>query len=242
MRRDYHKWWSPRLSRDMELLVFGHGGARVIVFPTRCGRFFDYENFGLVERIRSRLEAGQLQLYCVDSVDQEAFYATSTSGHDRVRRHQRYEEYVLEEVLPLSEQLNGGSYLMTHGCSLGGYHAVNIALRHATRFGKAVSLSGRFDLTQNIEHFRDLLDGHRDDLVYFHTPNAYLPNLRDAHQLSVLRGLEIVLAVGDQDPFFDQNYRLACALGEHGIRHALHVWSGRAHNPRNWAKMIDLYL
>jgi esterase/lipase superfamily enzyme len=59
----------------MELLVFGHGGARVIVFPTREGRFFDYENFGLVASLSHRIEAGRIQLFCVDSVDSESLYA-----------------------------------------------------------------------------------------------------------------------------------------------------------------------
>jgi esterase/lipase superfamily enzyme len=31
MKRDYHRWQSPRLHRDMELLVSGHAGARVLV-------------------------------------------------------------------------------------------------------------------------------------------------------------------------------------------------------------------
>ncbi len=41
MRRQYHKWFSPSLGREMELLVFGHAGAKVMVFPTREGRFYD---------------------------------------------------------------------------------------------------------------------------------------------------------------------------------------------------------
>jgi esterase/lipase superfamily enzyme len=32
----------------MELLVFGHAGPKVLVFPTRDGRFYEYENLGLV--------------------------------------------------------------------------------------------------------------------------------------------------------------------------------------------------
>jgi esterase/lipase superfamily enzyme len=35
----------------MELLIFGHAGAKVLVFPTRQGRFFDYENWGLVDAL-----------------------------------------------------------------------------------------------------------------------------------------------------------------------------------------------
>ncbi|MGO8070719.1 esterase, partial [Rhizobium leguminosarum] len=37
-----------RLHRDMEMLVFGHAGAKVLVFPKRDGRFFEYEQLGLV--------------------------------------------------------------------------------------------------------------------------------------------------------------------------------------------------
>jgi len=40
MHRAYHRWHSPSLGRDMELLVYGHAGARVLVFPTSQGRFF----------------------------------------------------------------------------------------------------------------------------------------------------------------------------------------------------------
>ena len=39
MNREYHQWWSERLRRNMELLVFGHAGAKVLVFPSRLGRF-----------------------------------------------------------------------------------------------------------------------------------------------------------------------------------------------------------
>jgi esterase/lipase superfamily enzyme len=38
MHREHHRWFSPALGREMELLVFGHSGARVIVFPTSQGR------------------------------------------------------------------------------------------------------------------------------------------------------------------------------------------------------------
>ena len=51
MKREYHKWYSPALGRDMELLVFGHGGARVLAFPTRCGRFYEYEERGWSARL-----------------------------------------------------------------------------------------------------------------------------------------------------------------------------------------------
>lgn len=226
----------------MELLVFGHAGTRVLVFPTRCGRFFDYENFRMLDAVQERIDEGHLQLWCVDSIDQDTFYAEWMAPYDRIRRHQRYEEYLLEEVLPLSEQLNGGSFLMTHGCSLGAYHAVNIALRHPGRFCKAVAFSGRYDLTEDIGDFRDLLSGYRDDLVYFHMPNMYLPNANDPAHLERLRQVELTIVCGDQDPFLGSNQQLVATLADKSIPHQFHVWWGRAHSKRYWGKMAHLYL
>jgi esterase/lipase superfamily enzyme len=99
MNREYHKWYSPSLHRDMELLVFGHGGQPVIVFPTSMGRFFDYENRGMIEAVRSKYEGGELQAFCVDSVDTESWYNKGIHQRDRVLRHEAYERYLLHEVL-----------------------------------------------------------------------------------------------------------------------------------------------
>ncbi|HWE63584.1 MAG TPA: esterase, partial [Chloroflexota bacterium] len=71
MEREYQHWHSPVLNREMELLVFGRGGAAVLVFPTSMGRFYQYEDFGMVEALRHHIEQGWIQLFCVDSVDME---------------------------------------------------------------------------------------------------------------------------------------------------------------------------
>ena len=42
MHQESHKWYSPSLDRDMELLVFGHAGVPVIVFPTSMGKYFEF--------------------------------------------------------------------------------------------------------------------------------------------------------------------------------------------------------
>src|SRR5215469_400536 len=99
MNREYHKWFSPSLGREMELLVFGHAGARVLVFPTRQGRFYDYENWRQIEAVADRIEEGALQLICVDSVDSESLYCDGCPPSRRIARHREYEAYIMEEVL-----------------------------------------------------------------------------------------------------------------------------------------------
>jgi esterase/lipase superfamily enzyme len=41
----------------MEMLVFGEAGQRVLAFPTSMGRFFDWEDRGMVSALEA-LEAG----------------------------------------------------------------------------------------------------------------------------------------------------------------------------------------
>src|ERR1700753_3181695 len=106
MNREYHKWFSPYLGRDMELLIFGHAGDPVLFFPTRTARFFDYEDWGVIEALRKKIEAGQIQVYCVDSIDKESFYSKQLPPAQRIPRHLLYEQYILEEVMFLIQQKN----------------------------------------------------------------------------------------------------------------------------------------
>jgi esterase/lipase superfamily enzyme len=242
MQREYWQWWSPALGRPMELLTFGHAGARVLFFPTRRARFFDYENWGVVEALRPKLDNGDLQLYCVDSLDAESLYCKDKHPAERVRRHLQYERYLLEEVLPLSEHRNPHSCLLAAGCSMGAFHAVNLVFRYPQLFAKVVGLSGRYDLTQAMGCFRDLFQGYVDQDVYLNTPNRFLPNLHDDFYLAHLRRLDIRLAVGADDAFRTDNHFLSELLNAKGISHKLHVWAGEAHAPADWQQMVQLYL
>ena len=55
MKREYHRWFRPALGRDMELLIFGHSGARAMVFPTWLGKFFEWEDRGLIGALNDHL-------------------------------------------------------------------------------------------------------------------------------------------------------------------------------------------
>jgi esterase/lipase superfamily enzyme len=242
MKREYHRWFSHRMDRDMELLVFGHGGAKVLVFPTRDGRFYEYENIGIVGSLAHKINSGQIQLFCVDSVDHESLYCFWRHPADRIRRHMQFEDYILNEVLPFMSSINPHPCTIAQGSSLGAYHAANIAFRHPHLFRKLSAFSGRYDLTLNIESFRDLFDGYHDENIYFHNPSHFLPNLNCEHRLRHLRDMDIVLTIGRDDPFLDNNLHLSRVLGEKGIHHALHIWDGRAHRASAWRKMAPIYI
>ena len=241
MHREYHQWHSPLLDREMELLVHGHAGARVLVFPPRVGRFYDYENKGMVDSMRHQLESGALQLFCVDSVDADGLYCDWKTPVDRIAYHLQFEDYILTEVLPFSLKLNPDPRLIAHGCSLGAFHAVNIALRHPHLFQRIVAFSGRYDLTSVPTDFHDLFHGYYDDRIYYNTPSHYLPGITDETILAQIRRMEITLVVGEDDPFIENTRTLSRVMWEKGIWHAMHVWWGRAHRFRYWRQMARIY-
>ena len=56
----------------MELLVFGHAGARVLCFPPSLHLFHDQDR-SLVASLAPLVERGHLQLFCVDPIDIESW-------------------------------------------------------------------------------------------------------------------------------------------------------------------------
>ncbi len=242
MNREYHRWHSPHLHRDMELLVFGHAGAKVMVFPTREGRFYEYENLRMVQSLSHKIKAGHLQLYCLEGLAEETFYCWWRQPADRIKRYLQYEDYLLQEVMPFMAASNPDPCTISHGCSLGAFHAANFAFRHPRLIQKLSAFSGRYDLTLGIEHFGDLFDGYYDENIYFNTPTHFLPNLDCAWRLDALREMDIILVIGREDPFLENNRHLSRILWDKGISNALHEWDGRAHQGRYWRKMAPLYL
>ncbi len=226
MNREYHRWDSPQLHRDMEMLVFGQGGVPMIVFPTSKGRFFDYEDRGMIAAVAHKYESGGLQAFCLDSVDTESWYNKQIHPRDRVIRHLHYEQYIIQEVIPFIRSRNLSLELALTGCSFGGYHVVNFALRHPDLVTQAVSMGGAFDIHQ-------FLDGYYDDNCYFNCPPEFLPNLNDEWYLSRYRTrAKIVLATGEHDICLDDNVRLGRIMDSKQIPHWLDVWGD--HTGHDW--------
>ena len=232
MNREYHRWHSPNLGRDMELLVFGHAGAPVITFPTSMGRFYEYEDFGMVGALANHLEQGWIQLYCPDGIDGESWYNRGISAHDRALRHNQYERYLLDEVAPLIHGKNPNPFLMTTGCSFGAYHAANLAFKHPDVFSRVLAISGQYDLSF-------LVHEGFDQEVFFNSPMAYLPGLSDERYLGPLRGhLQIILCAGGwNDICHTGTQQLSAVLRDKGIPHTLDVWDAAWHDWPWWRQM-----
>lgn len=235
MNREYHRWYSHRLGRDMELLLYGHSGEPVLMFPTSRGRFYQNEDFGLVGAVADRIQAGRYLVACVDSIDEESWLNHSLHPRDRLMRHAAWESYLLHEVVPLLMHRGTGGRLTLAGCSFGGFHTYNIGLRNPHVFRRLISMSGKFET-------EGFLDGYHDDNVYFHSCTQWLPNLSDPVQISALQKVEMVLAAGEHDFCRAANERLSSILWKKDIGNHLSLWNGGIHDWPTWRHMIQTYL
>jgi esterase/lipase superfamily enzyme len=219
----------------MELLLYGDRGEPVLLFPTSRGRFHQNEDWGLIGALADRIDAGRYMVVCVDSVDDQSWYDESKSPADRVLYHERYESYVLDEVAPFLQSRASGGRFTLGGCSFGGFHAVQMGLRHPQRFQRILSMSGKFET-------EGFLDGYHDQRVYFNSVFQWLPNLTDRSILEGLFKLEIILATGDRDFCKASNERLSTLLWSKGIGHHLSIWRDADHDWPVWRQQIREYL
>jgi esterase/lipase superfamily enzyme len=219
----------------MELLVFGHAGARMLVFPTSLGRYFEWEDRGMMGVLGEHLRNGWLQIFCVDSVDAESWYDRSKHPGARAWRHMQYERYILDEVLPLAGQLNQNPYTIAAGASFGAYHAVNFAFRHPHAVNRVIAMSGMYDI-------KTLTGGFSDDNVYRNDPSHYMMHMSDPGHLAAIRRQDIILATGRDDPHRQNNEHLSGLLWSKNIWHALRLWDGWSHDWPYWRNMIRMYV
>jgi len=235
MHTDYVQWWSPRLGRPMEILVYGHAGTPILAFPSSQGRFYEWRDFGMVGALQHQLTHGQNQLFCIDAIDGESFYNRSVPPYVRIKRHQQYEQYVLAEVLPFIYDRATSDFIIATGASFGAYHALNLVFKQPWSFGKLISMSGAYDI-------RSFMDGFYDENVYFSNPVDYMPNMHDHGTLEALRHTHLILTAGEHDPCRGANDHMSHVLNSKGVGHHYERVDGFGHDWPWWQDQICRHL
>ena len=241
MHTEYHKEYSPRLGRDMEFKVYGHGGKPVLVFPCQNGRFYDWEGFGMLDTLEDYLEGGKLQLFTVDTIDAETVSLVDGDPYTRVRRHEAWYNYIMEELLPRIRQINGtGQDLLTTGFSMGAYHAANFFFRRPDVFDSVIALSGIYDTN-------DMYNGYMDEVVYANDPCASLSGMPEDHPyIQLYNQRKIMICVGQgawEDLLLAGTRRLDEVLRRKGIRAWVDYWGLDVnHDWPWWKKQIRYFL
>jgi esterase/lipase superfamily enzyme len=233
MRREHREIWAPSVGAAGSVVAYGHYGRPVLVFPAEQGRAWDWEEHGMVDAVADLVDAGRVKLYCVDSFDAGSWSDQSLPLEERARRHGAYEAWIVDEVLPWVQHDCGGPQdVITAGCSLGAFHAVNFACKRADLFPLALGFSGNYDPS----HWHAW--GERGDAAYFNNPMDYLAHLDGPHGDWLRSRLSILLVVGrgawEVHPTgaLPSTEALAGVLRAQGVRHELDVWG--EDTPHDW--------
>lgn len=239
MNIEYIKWWSPALNQDMEMKVYGHAGKPIVVFPSMNGRFFEFEDFGMIGAISWYIENGKVQVFSVDSVDSQSWTNQNAHPAERGKRHEAYDKYICEEVIPFIHQKNESlTPALTTGCSMGGYHSLNFFLRHPDLFDGVISLSG-------VATLKIFMGDYVDDLVYFNSPILYLKNMQDEWYLSLYRRSQIILCSGQgswEEQTVEDMRQIDSYLQQKGVPCWLDLWgSDVVHDWPWWRRQLPYF-
>ncbi len=240
----YFKHYSNCLNREMEFKVYGHQGKPVMFIPCQGGRFFDFENFHMLDYWARWIEEGKCTVYAIDCIDNEAWAAQGADNRWRIENHERWFHYVVDELVPYIRHLSGerNGYdqgIITFGCSMGAMHAGNLFFRRPDLFCGVFAISGLYDSQL-------FFGNYMDELVYNNSPVTYLENMADNHSYIPMYNqnkMRFVVGQGDwEGPLLESTRRLHAVVQKKGIHARVEYWGHDvAHDWPWWYKMVELY-
>ena len=231
LKEELLKWHSPSIGKEMEILVYGHAGYPVIIFPTTMGRYFESKDFKLIDSVKWYIDQGLVKIYCPDSVDKQSWYNKSIHPADRAKNHNWYDQYILNEVVDPIRNNHGFHKVAVAGASFGAYHALNFAFRHPDRVSHLFAMSGNYDI-------KSFVDGYYDDNIYFNNPIDFMANANDPE----LWKMNIVLGAGEWDICLEATKKMSDLLNSKGIKHWFDLRKWAEHDWPLWRQMFTHYL
>ncbi|MDR0287016.1 MAG: hypothetical protein LBI03_04815 [Clostridiales bacterium] len=177
----YYKEFSNILGRDMEYKVYGTGGVPVIAFSDSGGRFYQFEDEGILDGFSKDLDTQTFQLFTVDELGSEIW---KTETRDDIVH--KYFKYITDEFIPKVYEINNTKTrsMILLGVGVGGYYASNIFFTNP-KFAKGlISLSGYYST-----RFININDSSI-------SPIDYLKDMDDPERISLYRDSIIIMCAG----------------------------------------------
>ena len=184
----------------------------------------------MIDAIGDLIEGGRVKVYSVDSYDSGSWYREGLSLEERAQQHGRYEDWIVNQVVPFIRADSGATSRSPSRAS-----ASAPTTLPTSRSGTPSSSPSR-SATAGVYDVSVVAGGERGDAVYFNNPADYVSHLaattglaaRPGQPASDLRpGL-----LGGLDGGAGEHRRFAAQLGEKGIRHELDVWGHDV--PHDW--------
>jgi esterase/lipase superfamily enzyme len=239
MMRHLTGWYSERLGKDMPVAVYGNYGFALLLVPTAAADYLEYERFQLIDSISHFINSGKVKVFSINSINNESWLNNHMDPRHKVIRHQQFNHYVYEEVIPfIKTNTSHETPIIICGASFGALHSMNLFLKRPDLINGVIGMSGVYDLTEYTK-------GYFDDDVYYNSPQHYMPNLTDHHVLEQIRRsnhIHIFSGSGDyEDPYASHSF--GNILYSKGINYELDIWGQEwKHDWDTWRNMLPHYL
>ncbi|MEJ0037302.1 MAG: alpha/beta hydrolase-fold protein [Gammaproteobacteria bacterium] len=202
-----------RLSR------WGHYGTPLLLLPSAGADSEEVERFGMIEALRSPIEAGRLKVFSLDGLAAHPWLQAKAPPDECARAQRAWEALVSEEVLPQirTDCRSDDVEIFVAGPAFGACSALALACRYPDVFRGAIAMSMPFSMPVQWPEGR---------------------------QLTQLRQRFIEIATGE-GPFERPVHSrvMAQALSSRGVPNHLDVWGRKyAHAWATWRDMIQKYV
>ena len=141
-----------KANKDFDLVVYGSTGRPAIAFPEGDSSCLSWENNGMVDAVADLVDAGKVQLFCVDTSDSESWHAHGALREYRLENLEGFFAFVEGELATFIKKVSGPKELpLVLGAGMGALNATIAMLRRPKDYSGLLALSGTYDVHQLIE-------------------------------------------------------------------------------------------
>jgi esterase/lipase superfamily enzyme len=239
MEKQITSWYSPSLNKEMPIAVYGYYGFALLLVPTAAADYLEYERFQLIESLQPFIDGGKVKVFSINSINTESWMNDSMEPRYKAIRHQQWNEYVYNEVIPfIHTHTSQDTPIIVSGASFGALHSANLFFKRPELINGCIAMSGVYELSEYTK-------GYFDDDVYFNSPMHYMPNLGDHHILEQIRRSHHIHLLSGSGAYEDPESarRFAGILYGKGITYELDIWGQEwTHDWNTWKTMLPHYL
>jgi esterase/lipase superfamily enzyme len=231
MQEKYINFYSNILGRSLDLLVSGHWGFPILMFPTSMGNAFQNRDSGLLNSISGYINEGKVKTFNIGSLDFDTFYAKDYPSSVKIYNYELYTRFLKEELIPSIQKECSVHRIGLAGCSFGAYHAVNFTFKYPDIVDFVIGMSGAYDIST-------FMKGYYDDYVYFNNPVDFMKNAESWKY----NHLKTILGTSDWDICKDDTLKFSHILGDKRINHIYDEKKWASHDWPLWNMAFPEYI
>jgi esterase/lipase superfamily enzyme len=149
MEKWVSSWYSHRLQKEMPVAVYGHYGFALLLVPTAAADYLEYERFQLINAVNYLVDSGKLKIFSINSINNESWMNDQIEPRTKIIRHQQFNEYVYEEVIPfIKTHTSSDTSIIICGASFGALHSMNLFLKRPDLLNGVIAMSGVYYITE----------------------------------------------------------------------------------------------